>query len=94
MSSWVRGICKIVTKFLLAWYEAEGKKRPRPPSPDDHDKGEREKADEGTPQYHCDDVAVVAIGLTVKLVEQTSNLVRGCRKEVEGVVEARANTEK
>jgi len=79
---------------LLAWYEAEGRKRPHPPSPDDHDKGERERADEGTPRYHCDDVAVVAVGLIVKSVEQISNLVRGCRKEAEGVVGVRASTEK
>jgi len=82
---------------LLAWYEAEGKKRPRPPSPDDHDQGERERADEGTPRYHCDDVAVVAVvavGLIVKSVKQISNPVRGCRKGVEGMVGARASTEK
>ena len=82
----VRETCKILTKDVLAWYEAEGKKRPRSPSPDNLDKGERKTFDEGTPRYHCDDVAVE---LTVKSVEQISSLVRGCRKE--GVVGANAS---
>jgi hypothetical protein len=51
---------------MLAWYEAERKKRPRSPSQDNHHKGERKGSNEGTLPYHCDDVAVE---LTVKFVE-------------------------
>ena len=50
---------------MLAWYEAEGKKRPRSPSLDNRDKGGHRRSDEGTLQYHCDDVA---IELNCKLV--------------------------
>ena len=66
-----------MTKFSLAWYEAEGKKRPRSPSLDNHDKGEHKRSDEGMPRYHCDDVAVELI---VNSIEQISSLVRGFRK--------------
>jgi len=87
VSSFFRGICKITTRCVLAWYEAERRKRPREPSPDNHDKGERKRSDEGKPLFYCDDVAVELI---VNAVEQISNLIRGCRKE--GVAEARAST--
>ena len=40
-----------LTKYMLAWYEAQGKKRPRSPSLDNHDKGERKRSDEGTLWY-------------------------------------------
>ena len=36
-------------QFVLAWYEAERKKRPRSPSPDNHDKNERKRSDKGMP---------------------------------------------
>ena len=65
----------------LAWYEAEGKKRPHSLSLDDHNKGEGKGPDEGMLWYHCGDMAVELI---VKSVEQISSLVRGCRKQ--GVV--------
>ena len=86
VSSFVRGICKIITRCVLAWYEAERRKRPREPSPDNHHKGERKRSDEGMPWFYCDDMAVELI---VSAVEQISSLVRSCRKE--GVVAARAS---
>ena len=43
---------------MLAWYEAEGEKRPHSPSPDNRDKGGHRRSNEGTSQYHCDDMAV------------------------------------
>jgi len=54
----VTGESVMFLQNMLAWYEAERKKRPRSPSPDNHHKGERKGPDEGTLQYHCDDVAV------------------------------------
>jgi hypothetical protein len=75
-------------KSVIAWYEAQGKKRPHSPSPDNCDKGERRRSAEGTSRYPFDDVAVELI---VKSVEQKSSLVRGCRKE--SVVRARASVE-
>jgi hypothetical protein len=72
---------------VLAWYEAERRKRPREPSPDNHDEGERKRSDEGRPLFYYDDVAVELI---INAIEQISSLVRGCRKE--GVVGARAST--
>ena len=64
MSSFVQGICKIVTRYVLAWYEAEGRKGPRSPSLDNHISKHRSLcSDEGMPWFYCDDVAV-----TVELI--------------------------
>ena len=87
VSSFVQGICKIITRCVLAWYEAERRKRPREPSLDNHDKGKCKRSDEGMPLFYCDDVAVELI---VNAVEQINSLVRGCRKK--GVVGARVST--
>ena len=76
---------------MLAWYEAERRKRPHEPSPDNHNKGERKKSNEGMPLFYCDDVAVELIKNALK---QISSLIRGCRKVgVVGVRVSRAGLE-
>ena len=72
---------------MLAWYEAERRKRPCKPSPDNNDKGEHKRSDKGMLSFYFDDVAVEPI---INTVEQISSLIRGCRKE--GMVGARAST--
>ena len=49
--SWLWRNYEILTKSVLAWYEAQRKKRPRSPSPDNSDKGEHRASDEGASQY-------------------------------------------
>ena len=68
---------------MLAWFEAERRKRPCEPSLENHDKGERKTSNEGVLWFHLDDVAV-------ELIVNTVNQIRGCSKE--GVVRARAST--
>ena len=77
----IREICKIITRCVLAWFEAERRKRPCEPSPENDNKGKRKTSNEGVLRFHLDDVAVELI---VNAVNQISSLVRGCLKE--GVV--------
>ena len=49
-----------IKQCASAWYEAQGKKRPRSPSADNRDKGQHNKADEST--------YITADDLTVELI--------------------------